>query len=348
MNGHVNGRDKKRVAVVFNPVKGAPEEMRQQVTEAAERHGWETPVFLETSVEDPGFTPAQQAVEEGHDMVFAAGGDGTVRAVAAALRGTDAALAIIPVGTGNLLARNLKLPLDVPAAIETAFSGQDTRIDVCTALLTHPSGESEELDFVVMAGIGLDAQMIVNTDDDLKKRVGFLAYGVAIAKSLRGGRRLALRWRLNDGPERRTRVHSLIVGNCGDLVGGVPLLPDAVANDGHFDVVALRPRGLPGWGLIVARLATQMGQKVLNRLRRRDEQITGGSGDIEELQYATGTRLEVTLPAPEMFEVDGDEVGEVTAFTVTIEPECLLVREPVPPPTTEPGEPRPGTEIFGG
>ncbi len=340
--------DKKRVAVVYNPVKRAPEEMKQQVTAAARRHGWEDPVFLETTVEDPGFTPAQQAVEDGHDMIFAAGGDGTVRAVAAALRGTGAALAVIPVGTGNLLARNLRLPLDVPGAVETAFSGQDTRIDVCTALLTHPSGESEELDFVVMAGIGLDAQMIVNTDDDLKKRIGFLAYGVAIARSLRGGRRLRLTWRLNGGHERHTRVHSLIVGNCGDLVAGVPLLPDAVANDGHFDIVALRPRGLPGWGLIVGRLATQMGRKVLNRLRRRDEQITGGPGDIEQLQYTTGTRLEVRLPAPEMFEVDGDEVGEVTAFTVTIEPECLLVREPVPPPTAEPGEPRPGTAVFGG
>ncbi|GAB3693963.1 diacylglycerol/lipid kinase family protein [Corynebacterium nasicanis] len=338
----------RRVAVVFNPVKGEPEEMKQLVIDAARRHGWEEPHFRETSVEDPGFTPAQEAAEEGYDMVFAAGGDGTVRAVAAALRGTGTTLAIIPAGTGNLLARNLKLPLDVPEAIETAFAGQDTRIDVCTALLTRPDGESEELDFVVMAGVGIDAQMIVNSDDDLKKRVGFLAYGVAIAKSLQGGRRLRLRWRLDDAPVRRTRVHSLIVGNCGDLVGSVPLLPDAVANDGHFDIVALRPKGLPGWGLIVGRLVTQMGRKVINRLRRRDEQITGGSSDIDVLQYATGTRLEVTLSAPEVFEVDGDEVGEVTGFTVTIEPECLVVREPLPPPTAEPGEPRPGTEIFGG
>ena len=344
----MNGNTTRRVAVIFNPVKGEPEEMKQQVIDAARRHGWEDPEFRETSVEDPGFAPAQQAAEEGYDMIFAAGGDGTVRAVAAALRGTGSTLAIIPVGTGNLLARNLKLPLDVPEAIETAFSGQDTRIDVCTALLTLPDGESEELDFVVMAGVGIDAQMIVNTDDDLKKKIGFLAYGVAIAKSLTGGRRLHLTWKLDGAPVRRTRVHSLIVGNCGDLVASVPLLPDAVANDGHFDLVALRPKGLPGWGLIVGRLATQMGRKVINRLRRRDEQLTGGSGDIEELQYATGTRLEVSLPKPEVFEVDGDEVGEVTAFTVTIEPECLIVREPVPPPTAEPGEPRPGTEVFGG
>ena len=331
-----------------NPVKGEPEEMKQQVIDAARRHGWEEPTFWETSVEDPGFAPAQQAADDGYDMVFAAGGDGTVRSVAAALRGTDSTLAIIPVGTGNLLARNLKLPLDVPEAIETAFSGRDTAIDVCTALLTRPDGESEELDFVVMAGVGLDAQMIVNTDDDLKKKIGFLAYGVAIAKSLTGGRRLRLTWRLDDGPQRRTRVHSLIVGNCGDLVGNVPLLPDAVANDGHFDLVAMRPKGLAGWGLIVGRLASQMGRKVANRLRRRDEQITGGSGDIEQLQYATARRLEVSLPKPETVEVDGDEVGEVTAFTITIEPGCLVVREPVPPPTAQPGEPRPGTQAFGG
>ncbi|MDO5670203.1 MAG: diacylglycerol kinase family protein [Corynebacterium sp.] len=344
----MSGNGSRRVAVVFNPVKGEPEEMKQQVIDAADRHGWQEPTFWETTVEDPGFAPAQQAAEQGYDMVFAAGGDGTVRSVAAALRGTDSTLAIIPMGTGNLLARNLKLPLDVPEAIETAFAGRDTDIDVCTALLTRPDGESEEIDFVVMAGVGLDAQMIVNTDDDLKKKIGFLAYGVAIAKSLTGGRRLHLTWRLDDGPTRRTRVHSLIVGNCGDLVASVPLLPDAVANDGHFDLVAMRPKGLAGWGLIVGRLASQMGRKVLNRLRRRDEQITGGSDDIEQLQYATARRLEVSVPTPETFEVDGDEVGKVTAFTITIEPGCLVVREPVPPPTAEPGEPRPGTQAFGG
>ncbi|QGU04543.1 diacylglycerol/lipid kinase family protein [Corynebacterium comes] len=337
----------RRVAVVFNPVKGDTEELKRLVVAAAAEHGWQEPVFLETSVEDPGFGPAQRAADDGHHMVLAAGGDGTVRAVAAALRGTDVSLAVIPAGTGNLLARNLKLPLDIPEAVETAFAGQDTRIDVCTALLTRPDGESEELDFMVMAGIGVDAGMIVNTDEDLKKRVKFLAYGVGIAKSLTGGRRIRLTWQLNHGPARQTRVHSLIVGNCGDLVGSIPLLPDAVANDGHFDVVSLRPTGLPGWLQIVGQLALHMGRKTRNRLARRDEQVTGGDNDIESLRYATGTRLEVTLAEPEVFEVDGDEVGEVSAFTVTIEPGCLVVREPVPPPTAEPGEPRPGTRAFG-
>lgn len=335
-----------RVAVVFNPIKVDVQELQNLVATAAATHGWQPPTFLETSVDDPGFGPAQQAAEERHDMVFAAGGDGTIRAVAAALRGTDTALAIIPAGTGNLLARNLKLPLDIPAAVEAAFTGRDTRIDVCTALLTRPDGESEELDFVVMAGIGVDAGMIINTDEDLKKRVKFLAYTVGIAKSLTGGRHIRLTWQLNGTPAHRTRVHSLIIGNCGDLVGNIPLFPDAVANDGHFDIVALRPKGLPGWLQIVGQLALHMGRRVRNRLARRDEQVTGGDNDIDILRYTTGTRLEVTLARPEVFEVDGDEVGEVSAFTVTIEPECLIIREPLPPPTAEPGEPRPGTEVF--
>lgn len=336
----------RRVAVVYNPVKGDPEDLKRLVADAAAEHGWHAPLFLETSVEDPGFGPAQRAAEDGHDMVLAAGGDGTVRAVAAALHGTDVALGVIPAGTGNLLARNLKLPLDIPEAVQAAFTGQDTRIDVCTALLTRPDGESEELDFVVMAGIGVDAGMIVNTDEDLKKRVKFLAYAVGIAKSLTGGRRVRLTWRLDGGPARRTRVHSLIVGNCGDLVGSIPLLPDAVANDGHFDIVSLRPTGLPGWLQIAGQLGLHMGRKVRNRLARRDEQVTGGANDSDTLRYATGTRLEVTLAHPEVFEVDGDEVGEVSSFTVTMEPGSLVVREPVPEPPTEPGEPRPGTRAF--
>lgn len=68
------------------------------------------------------------------------------------------------------------MPLHVPEAIEAAFSGQDTRIDVCTALFPLPDGESDKRDLVVMAGVGIDTRMIVNTDDELRKRGGFLAH----------------------------------------------------------------------------------------------------------------------------------------------------------------------------
>lgn len=309
------------MAVVYNPTKVAASDLAELVATAATEHGWQAPLLLETTADDPGFGPAQQAVEDGHTLVLAAGGDGTVRAVAAALRGTGTALGILPLGTGNLLARNLRLPLDLPTAVDTAFTGQDRPIDVCTALLTRPDGESEELDFVVMAGIGIDAGMIINTDDDLKKRARVLAYILGIARSLAGGRRIRLTWNLNGGRPHHTRAHSLIIGNCGELVGRIPLLPEAAADDGHFDVVTLRPRGLPGWLQITGELARHS----LRRLARRAGPAT--PGDSELLRYATGTRLEVRLDRPEVFEVDGDVVGEVSAFTVTLEPGALVVRQ---------------------
>lgn len=334
-------------AIVYNPVKVDLDELRSLVSTAADKHGWSQVDWFETSVEDPGMGQSKQAAEQGAQMVVACGGDGTVRAAAAGLRDTGASLGIIPQGTGNLLARNLALPLDPAEAVDTVFGGQDTPIDVCTAELTRPDGTVEKLDFVVMAGVGIDAQMIVNTDDDLKKKVGFLAYGVAIAKSLAGGNRISIDARFDQGHRHRTRVHSLIIGNCGDLIASVPLLPDALANDGIFDVVTMRPSGIFGWAQIVGKLAQQAGEKLRSRILRKDIVVTGGDKDISSLRYTTGRQLDVRLKHPEVFEVDGDEVGEVTAFKITIDPASLIVREPVPEPVEEPGEPKPGTAEFG-
>lgn len=97
-----------------------------------------------------------------------------------------------------------------------------------------------------MGGVGLDAQMLVNTDEDLKKKAGWLAYVQAIGRSLKGGRRIKLRYRLDGKASREVRVHTLMIGNVGALTGDV-VLPDAEVDDGVLDVVALRPDGLVGW-----------------------------------------------------------------------------------------------------
>lgn len=337
-----------RAAVVYNPVKTDAERLKRLVGYAADSHGWESVSWFETSVADPGGGQARQAVAEGAEMVVACGGDGTVRAVAAGLRDSGAALGIVPQGTGNLLARNLKLPLNQEYAIEVAFGGQDDEIDICTAELTRADGTTEQLDFVVMAGVGIDAQMIINTDDQMKKRFGFLAYAVAVIKSLRGGNRIKLLHRMDGGKEYRTSVHSVIVGNCGELIGNVALLPDAKANDGILDVVAMRPRGVFGWAQIALRLADQMVQKLRHKIMRRDVRVTGTDQDVKALQYVTGKQFSVELQAPELFEIDGDEVGEVTAFTVTVDHLGLTVRVETPAPQEEPGEAASDTDVLPG
>lgn len=310
----------RKAAVVYNPTKVDLEVLRAAVGAAEGEAGYGETIWIETSAEDPGVAMARAAVEQGANVVLAAGGDGTVRAVAEGLRGADVALALVPAGTGNLLARNLGLALnDIDAAVATAFAGAERVIDLGIASLTPTDGTATERAFLVLGGVGLDAQMLVNTDEDLKKKAGWLAYVQAIGRSLKGGRRIKLRYRLDGKPPRATRVHTLMIGNVGSLTGDVVLLPDAEVDDGVLDVVALRPDGLVGWVTVLFRVLVEH-----QRMRHVDASTRlplnkGGGKRLESLRYLRGTKVEVILKAPEPFELDGDEMGEVTAFTMTLE-----------------------------
>src|SRR6185437_8952678 len=164
-------------AVVYNPVKVDVAHVKAAVRTAATHAGWREPLWLETTEEEEGQAQTRQALEQGATLVVAAGGDGTVRAVAEALRGSDASLGILPSGTGNLLARNLDLPLtDLDEACTIAFAGEDRPIDIGIASLTRADGDDSEHAFLVMAGLGIDAAMIANTKSTLKRRFGWLAY----------------------------------------------------------------------------------------------------------------------------------------------------------------------------
>jgi len=101
--------------------------------------------------------------------------------------------------------------------------------------------------FLVMAGIGLDAQMAAKTNQELKKRIGWLAYSDPIARSILGNRQFDLTFRLDDEPEVSTRAHTVIVGNSGSLTAGLLLIPAATIDDGMLDAVILRPGRGAGW-----------------------------------------------------------------------------------------------------
>jgi diacylglycerol kinase (ATP) len=251
------------------------------------------------------------------------------------LRGTGIPLALLPSGTGNLLARNLDVVLDdITASVESAFTGRDRRIDVGVIELERPNGDREEHAFLVMAGAGLDAKMVANTNDTLKKHVGWLAYVHAISKSLRDKNELHLRYQFDEGATRSIRAHTMLVGNCGTLPANMMLLPDAELDDGLLDIVFLRPTGFIGWIQIWVRVAWENG---IIRRTRTGRRLMGETKKIRALQYDTAKSLTARFSRAEEIELDGDGFGKAVAFKTRIDPLALTVRT-APSDPAETGE----------
>ena len=179
--------------------------------------------------------------------------------------------------------------------------------------------------FLVMAGLGLDAQMIANTNPQLKARVGWLAYVDAIVRSLKDHNSVKVRYSVDGSTPRSATVNTVLVGNCGTLPANILLLPEAVIDDGVFDIVAFRPNGFFGWVQIGVKIVWENG--VLRRcsVGRR---IISLSGEVRALRYLKGSEFVLRLERPEEFELDGDPFGEAVALKTKVDHLGLLVRVP--------------------
>ncbi|WP_031512969.1 diacylglycerol kinase family protein [Streptomyces sp. NRRL F-5123] len=273
--------------VIVNPVSVTASD-RDRLRLVLERHGRTAPRFAETTADDPGHGQASRAVAGGAALVVVCGGDGTVRAVADALAGTGVPLAVAPHGTGNLLARNLGLPMDPARALDAALGGSPHPVD-----LGHIEGDGlPPGHFCVMAGAGLDAALMERTPERVKSALGWPAYALASVRALRTARtRLSLRLD-GDGPVHRT-VRMAVVANVGRLQGGASLAPAARPDDGLLHVVLLDPRGLRGWASVVAAI-----------LRGPSRHPRHGGPEIFACRHA-----ELTLHTPSPREIDGDPVA---------------------------------------
>lgn len=296
-----------RAAIVVNPIRLVDDAgFRKRATKRCAEAGWDAPIWLETTPDDPGTGMAREAVANGATLVCALGGDGTVRAVAAALAGTRTLLGLLPAGSGNLLARNLGLPVDSPErALEIALTGADRPIDVGRLVLDED--EESAHTFLVMAGMGFDADIMASAPERLKKRVGWPAYVVSFLQHLNGDR-FGVRLAFDDDPPIRRRTRAIVIGNCGRLTGGLVLLPEAEVDDGHLDAVVLAPSGIVGWAAVWAR--------VITRQRRGHRRV----------EHRTLTRLTITADEPQGAQVDGDPIGRARTVTATVEPSALVVR----------------------
>ena len=292
--------------VVLNPIKVESVGQFQAIVSAmAIEAGWSTPVWHLTTVEDSGTGMASAASVAGADLVMVCGGDGTVREVCAELAGTGIPVGIIPAGTGNLLARNLAIPLYLRAAIDVALTGQDRAVD----LVEVDGDEMEPTHFLVMAGMGFDAAIMDGVNEDLKKKVGWIAYVLSALKALMFPA-VKVAVSVDGAPFTKHRARTIVVGNVGTLTAGMPLLPDARIDDGLLDVVLLYPQRFWSWLPLAFRVLTKRPETddLVNRMRGHSVVI----------------RADKETPR----QLDGDTVGPGRELRMTCLHARLLVRVP--------------------
>lgn len=355
-----------RAAIVYNPVKVDEQELRAAVAERESKHGWGPSLWIETTEEDPGEGMARDAVEQGAKLVIACGGDGTVRSVAAGLENSKVPMGIVPLGTGNLLARNLGIPIgNLDRALAAAMGGTTKMVDLGRVTYSSKGDEHTEV-FLVMVGVGMDADIMTNTDEDLKKKVGWVAYIKSGADTVLRGHRIKARYSLDDESPKDVHCRSVIVGNCGALQGGVVIMPGAQLADGLLDLVALRPKGLIGWARlgytvvvhnsILARLGVPSAKawservnaeldkageawaeligtegarqfhETVSNRRQRWADRSSAAATIDNRQAKT---IELTVTEGNaQFQIDGDEIGPVSEFRAEVRHRALGLRVP--------------------
>jgi YegS/Rv2252/BmrU family lipid kinase len=232
------------VAVVAHSGKslggGLPE-----LREILAREGITDPLWYEVSKSRRAPEYARQAVAKGADVMFVWGGDGTVQRCIDAVAGTDTAVAILPAGTANLLAMNLRIPGDLAEAVQVGLHGDRRRLDTGSV-----NGER----FTVMAGAGFDARMIADADGGMKDRLGRAAYVVTGARNL-GTRRVNATVEVDGKRFFKGKLSCVLAANVGKILGGVEAFPRAQPDDGHLELGLVTARNPVQWARTFSRLA---------------------------------------------------------------------------------------------
>ncbi|MFL5872703.1 MAG: diacylglycerol/lipid kinase family protein [Solirubrobacterales bacterium] len=287
-----------KVAVVAHAGKtvgGGLPELRRTLSDA----GVPEPLWTEVPKSKRAPAAVERALEDGAELILAWGGDGMMRRCVNALKDTQVPLAIVPAGTSNLFATHLGIERDIAQAVEVALHGDRRRLDV---------GRFGEERFAVMAGAGFDAAMIKGADDR-KDRLGRAAYVLSGAAELNSPSFEAkikvdgTRW--YKGP-----ASCILVGNVGELFGGIEVFADARPDDGKLDVGVLTSEGPVELARATARTAL------------------GKTEKSPFVRVTQARKVRVKLDRKVHYELDGGDRKKVKSFKVDVEPGAITVCVP--------------------
>jgi YegS/Rv2252/BmrU family lipid kinase len=314
-----------RAAVIYYPGRVDLKKLRSAVESALIPLGWEPTLWLKTDADETGAAQALRAIAQKATHIVVAGGDGTVRTVleAVARANSTTTVGIVPIGTGNVLARNLGIQLDgLAVQVKRALFGIAHPIDMGLARIILEDGTRLEKLFAVMAGIGLDAKIMLNTDADRKRRLGWIAYVESGFKSMPlKYQRLSIQV---DGREmRKVKVLTLLVGNVGLLPGRISMMPDAALDDGRLDVAVIGPRRFIDWIDFWTRVT--IGNNVV-RTTRAGRKLLDATANVKTLENLAGKKVRVLPEAKVELQLDGDAVGVILEVEFEVKPRAITVR----------------------
>ena len=298
-----------RVVLILNPTSGSSsmaanqsgvEENEAAIKEALGAQGIEPEMYY-TTPEDAGEGLARDAAARGAEIVIAAGGDGTLHAVASGLVNTGSTLAIVPMGTMNNVARSLEIPESIAEACELITKGATRRIDV---------GKINEHIFLEVAGIGLEATLFPAAEE-------IKSYGVlsTINGIFRGLDKLfafqPTRYLISFDERRSRPYYAIQISVCNTPYYGARLqfAPRAVIDDGLLDVLVYK--NFSKLEYILHGIAISQGRRPLE----------------PKLVQRKAKSLRIKSEQPVKIHVDGVELG-YTPATITVMPGMLRVRVP--------------------
>jgi YegS/Rv2252/BmrU family lipid kinase len=295
-----------RVAVIINPIsgtgrrKGVARDRAELAASAVARRGLEVEVFV-TERRGHARELAAAAIDDGASTVIAWGGDGTVNEVGGAAAFRDVTLGIIPSGSGNGLARELRIPFDPVRAIDVALSGRECSID---------AGELDGRLFFNIAGIGLDARVAHRFAADARARRGFGRYIALTTRELLWYRPVR-QTVFADGATLRTRALLIAIANARQYGNGAVIAPDARLTDGRLDVVVVAAR------------------PALSVLAQAPRMFMGQIARVPDVAMRAACDIQVTSAGPVVYHVDGEPFGGGERLSARPRPAALRIAIPV-------------------
>ena len=296
-----------RALLIANPAAARTGKITiKRVADTLRSGGWDLEVF---ATEGPGSARelAEHGVRQKVDLIAVLGGDGTTMQAAAALVGSDVVLGVIPGGTGNLLAGNLRIPASPARAARALLTAEPRHFDL--GRMERPFGWQY---FAVACGAGYDARVMAATLSEHKRRWGMAAY---VATSLRLIPEIRNTQHLItiDGVEHVADAAMVLVANCGEVIPPfVRLAPGVTPTDGLLDVIVVRADSF-----------SQSMRAMWNLLRVRPSQLGGGAF----VGHAQGREIRVESQRVQPVQLDGEPGGE-TPFTAAVVPGAIRIMIP--------------------